>query len=101
MAVSPTRPEPGSRKTSTRAPDYSYRQYDWVGGTNPTDAQLKDPANWAFVSEQSAASTPMNFDPNIHPNRLDKFLVEFDRQLSANWGSDPARDLFQIQGPPG
>ena len=28
----------------------SYRQYSWIGGTYPTDAQLKDPNNWEFVS---------------------------------------------------
>ncbi|MHB8096016.1 MAG: TonB-dependent receptor, partial [Candidatus Aminicenantales bacterium] len=64
----------------------AYRQYDWAGGLNPTDADLKNGANWAFSHEQSSASNPMYFDPNLHPNRLNRFLVEFDRQLSADWG---------------
>ena len=38
------------------------------------------------LAEQSAASTPANFDPDIRPNRLNKFLVEFDRQISPTWG---------------
>ena len=28
---------------------YSIRSYSWIGAENPTDAQLKDPTNWAFI----------------------------------------------------
>jgi len=64
---------------------YSGRVYDWVGGENPSDAQLKDPSNWAFVAEQSAEAMPMEVDPQIKPNSTTKFLLEFDRQLGRNW----------------
>ncbi len=64
---------------------YSFRDYSWVGPLNPTDAQLKDAANWSFVHEQSAASNPMHFDPDLKPNQTYKYLVEFDRSLGINW----------------
>jgi hypothetical protein len=63
---------------------YTTRFYLWTGGVNPTDSQLQDPANWAFLGEQSAA-TPLEVDPNLKPNKTSKFLLEFDRQLGKNW----------------
>jgi hypothetical protein len=64
---------------------YCNRSYFWIGGENPTDAQLKDPTNWAFSYEQSPAGMPMEVDPQIKPNKANKFLLEFDRQLGRNW----------------
>jgi hypothetical protein len=64
---------------------FNFRWYDWVGGENPTDTQLKDPSNWAFILEQSGEALPMEVDPHLKPNKTSKFLLEFDRQLGANW----------------
>ncbi len=64
---------------------WNFRDYSWVGSQSPTESQLKDQANWAFVFEQSGASTPEAVDPNLHPDRVHKFLLEFDRQLWTNW----------------
>ncbi len=64
---------------------FNYRRYNWIGGASPTDAQLQDPANWAFAFEQSAATTPYDVDPEVKPNRTTKFLLEFDRRLGPNW----------------
>jgi hypothetical protein len=64
---------------------FNHRAYTWAGGENPTDSQLKDPANWVFYWEQSAAATPEEVDPNLKPNKMNKFLLEYDRQLGVNW----------------
>jgi len=64
---------------------YNYRAYNWTGPENPTESQLKDPANWAFFWEQSGTATPEEVDPNLKPNKMNKFLLEFDRQLGMNW----------------
>ena len=64
---------------------WSNRGYNWIGGENPTDLQLRDPANWQFVFETSAAVTPETVDPQIKPSGTNKFLLEFDRQLGRNW----------------
>jgi len=64
---------------------FNFRYSSWVGPQNPTDSQLKDTANWAFVWEQSGAASPETVDPNLHPDRVNKFLLEFDRQLWTNW----------------
>ncbi len=65
--------------------EFNAREYSWVGPQNPIVSQLKDPANWAFLWEQSGASTPETVDPNLKPNKVNKFLLEFDRQLWTNW----------------
>jgi len=83
---------------------YNWRRYDWIGGTDPTDAQLKDPANWSFVLEQSSATTPYGVDPDLKPNRTTKFLLEFDRRLGPSWALklrgvySYARDLTELIG---
>jgi hypothetical protein len=59
--------------------------YSWIGAENPTDAQLMDPTNWAFIHETSNAGGPEEVDPQIKPNSTTKFLLEFDRQLGRNW----------------
>jgi hypothetical protein len=61
------------------------RVYTWVGPANPTDAQLKDPANWQFQWEQSSTATPEHVDPALKPNKLERVLVALERQLSAGW----------------
>ncbi|OGD36030.1 MAG: hypothetical protein A2V45_08040 [Candidatus Aminicenantes bacterium RBG_19FT_COMBO_58_17] len=64
---------------------FSFRGYDWAGAENPTDAQLKDPSNWAFSWEQSAEAMPMDVDPHLKPNKMTKYLLEFDRQIGKSW----------------
>ena len=64
---------------------YSSRSYAWTGGTDPTEAQLKDPSNWEFRFEQSAEAAPTEVDPDLKPNKTSKFLLEFDRKLATNW----------------
>jgi hypothetical protein len=64
---------------------FNFRSYSWAGPENPTESQLKDPANWANVWEQSGAASPVEVDPNLHPDRVNKFLLEFDRELWTNW----------------
>jgi hypothetical protein len=63
----------------------TFRNYNWVGGENPGEAQLKDPANWEFSHEQSPASGGEDMDPHLKPNFSNKFLLEFDRQIGPNW----------------
>jgi hypothetical protein len=57
--------------------------YSWVGAENPTESQLKDPANWTLFFNQF--SEPDDVDPKIKPNKTNKLLLEFDRRLGANW----------------
>jgi hypothetical protein len=35
--------------------------------------------------EQSGTATPEQVDPNLKPDKMNKFLLEFDRQLGKNW----------------
>jgi hypothetical protein len=62
-----------------------FRQYQWVGGKNPSDGQLKNPENWEFSWEQSAETVQVQVDPGIKPNSTNKFLLEFDRRLGMYW----------------
>jgi len=64
---------------------YAFRRYQWQGPDNPTETQLKNPANWLFVHEQSSESNPMHFDTDLEPSKTFKYLVEFDRQFGPNW----------------
>ncbi len=73
---------------------YAFRRYQWQGPDNPTDAQLKDAANWLFIHEQSAASNPMHFDPDLTPSKTYKYLAEFDRRLGPNWALQ-IRGIYQ------
>jgi len=64
---------------------YSFRNHYWIGGENPTEAQLKNPSNWAFLYEQSGAAMPFAIDSELKPNKSTKFLLEFDKQIGMNW----------------
>jgi hypothetical protein len=70
---------------------FSYRAYDWIGGADPDDAQLKDPLNWSLAGEQSGEASPTEVDPGLKPNKSTKYLIEYDRQLGTNWA-------FKIRG---
>ena len=63
----------------------AFRRYTWVGPANPNEAQLKDPSNWQFQFEQSSTNSPEEIDPDLKPNKLQRVLVAFERQLSAGW----------------
>jgi hypothetical protein len=63
----------------------SFRQYSWAGPPDPTDAQLRDPANWEFVWEQSATATPTEIDPGMKPDSIQRMLVSLERQLAPGW----------------
>jgi len=64
---------------------FSMRQYSWTGPENPAEPQLNDPSNWELVWEQSGTTTPEDADPKLMPDKMNKFLLEFDRQLGKNW----------------
>ncbi|MFC2141878.1 carboxypeptidase regulatory-like domain-containing protein [Acidobacteriota bacterium] len=63
----------------------AFRQYQWIGSQDPSDEQLKNPANWEFSFEQSSESTPETVDPQIKPNKMNKFLLEFGHRFGVNW----------------
>ncbi|MGB8957754.1 MAG: TonB-dependent receptor, partial [Candidatus Aminicenantales bacterium] len=62
-----------------------FRLYEWLGPQDPTDSQLINPANWGFIFEWSSVAAPEQVDPGLRPNKADKYLLEFDRQLGQNW----------------
>ena len=64
---------------------FNLRQYAWVGPTNPSDAELSNPANWDFQWEQSNTGTPEGVDPGLKPNKTQRLLLAFERQLSTSW----------------
>jgi hypothetical protein len=61
----------------------SFRTYNWLGSDNPSEAQLHDPANWKFETEQK--SQPFDIAQDIKPNFLTRWLIEFDRSLGPGW----------------
>ncbi len=61
----------------------SFRTYDWQGPADPSEAELHDPANWKFETEQK--SQPFSVAPNLKPNFLNRWLIEFDRRLGPGW----------------
>jgi hypothetical protein len=77
------------------------RVYNWVGGADPGEAQLRDAANWEFSWEQSSTAGGMEMDPDIRPNFSTRYLLEFDRQLGPKWAVkvrgvySSARDLTE------
>ncbi len=64
---------------------FNFRQYDWIGPENPNNNQLSDPANWEFVWEQSEEAFPIEVDSELKPNKMDKFFMEYDRQIGPDW----------------
>jgi hypothetical protein len=61
----------------------SFRTYDWQGPDNPSQAELHDPANWKFETEQK--SQPFSIANGLKPNFLSRWLIEFDRRLGSSW----------------
>lgn len=60
-----------------------FRRYSWIGPENPTPSQLHDPSNWRFLNEEKRG--PYDIAENIKPNRLTRYLIEFDRMIGKNW----------------
>lgn len=60
-----------------------FRRYSWIGPENPTVFQLHDPSNWKFLNEERRG--PYDIADNIKPNRLTRYLIEYDRMIGKNW----------------
>jgi len=60
-----------------------FRRYQWIGPENPSSSELHDPKNWKFINEEKRG--PYDIAENIKPNRLTRFLIEFDRMIGKNW----------------
>jgi len=63
------------------------QHYRWKGPLNPSTSQLKDPANWSFYWRQGVSGEPAASLPpaGIHPEKVYRYLVEFDRRLGNTW----------------
>ncbi|HOW84510.1 MAG TPA: TonB-dependent receptor [Candidatus Aminicenantes bacterium] len=64
------------------APLFARRIFRWIGPADPTEAQLADSANWRLTLEQTA---PRDVDPGLKPDKTNRFLLEYDRQIGRNW----------------
>lgn len=80
-----------------------FKNYIWQGPGNPTESQLKDPANWEFIWGQygEAAAGNTEIDPGLKPDRTVKYVLEFDRQIGGSWAlklrgiQSRAKDLIE------
>ncbi len=61
----------------------TYRDYAWTGPASPSDAEVRNPANWSFQWEQ--AMQRFQVAPGVAPNFQSRVLLEFDRRLGADW----------------
>jgi hypothetical protein len=63
---------------------YAYRRHGWIGDETraATEAELHDPANWEFQTEQSPESNPMDYDPGMEPNSSQRFSLEYNWQIN-------------------
>ncbi|MGQ9618473.1 MAG: TonB-dependent receptor [Candidatus Aminicenantia bacterium] len=79
-----------------------FRRYAWIGPENPNPSQLHNPSNWKFLNEERRG--PFEIAENIKPNRLSRFLIEFDRKLGKNWALKTryvqtfAKNLLELLG---
>lgn len=64
---------------------FTVREYNWIGGSDPTEVQLKDPANWGFAYEQSAETMGAEIDSKLKPNTATRYLLEFDKEIFTGW----------------
>lgn len=69
-------------------PLFARRLYLWTGGSDPTEAQLKDPNNWVFDLSQDWTR---EVDPGLKPDKTSRFLIGFERQLGPYWA-------FKVRG---
>jgi hypothetical protein len=78
----------------------SFRNYNWIGPDNPTDAERYDSANWEFNVEQKLQE--FQIADRLKPNFLSRFLIQFDRRLGVNWAisaryiSATSGDLLEV-----
>jgi len=78
----------------------TFRTYRWVGPTAPPLKEMYNPANWVFQNEQKIQ--PFEVAEGIHPNFLQRFLIEYDRRLARNWAlkaryiRTKAEDLLEV-----
>lgn len=61
----------------------TFRTYRWIGPKAPKEEEIHNPANWVFQNEQK--TQPFEVAEGIHPNYLQRFLIEYDRRLTRNW----------------
>ncbi len=61
----------------------TFRTYNWRGGTNPSEAELHDPANWQFKAEQKIQA--FEVARGITPDFQSRWLLEYDRRLGPGW----------------
>jgi hypothetical protein len=78
----------------------SFRNYRWKGPDNASASELHDPINWEFEVEQNLQA--FEIAPNLKPNFLTRYLVQFDRRIGTNWALSAryvrteAKDLLEI-----
>ncbi len=63
----------------------TFRTYRWAGPAEPSEEERSDPLNWTFQNEQGLQA--FEVDPQIRPNFLTRYLVEFDRQIGIDWAA--------------
>ncbi len=75
---------------------FSYRNYNWIGGQELNedfrdhvgdggDFDIQNAANWEFGSEQSQESNGLDYGGVTRPAHVDRFLVEYDREIKDNY----------------
>lgn len=73
---------------------FSFRTYLWAGSCasdfrghiddgGPCDIHLPD--NWTFINEQSNAANPLDYSGVTEPPHMDRYLLEYDRQIGQNY----------------
>jgi hypothetical protein len=73
---------------------FSFRSYSWIGEIDDDfrdhidtgDAyDIHNPDNWEFTTEQSQAQNPIDYSPLTQPAQVDRFLIEYNRQVGNNY----------------
>jgi len=78
----------------------TFRTYRWNGTGQPETAELHDPANWRFETQQG--TQPFEIAEGLKPNFLSRSLLEYDRRLGNNWAvqvryvRSSAKDLLEV-----
>jgi hypothetical protein len=78
----------------------SFRNYSWIGPSNPSDSEFCDPSNWNFEIEQKLQA--FEIASGLKPNFLTRYLIQFDRRIGTNWAisaryvHSDASDLLEV-----